>query len=444
MTIIVVASRAPCSVLPSCGAIKNRHYFINSATRARQGFAQVTMRSLLRVSSFISAMLICAALPAQTFDQLEEILTQHPQLQGLGYRAIANREQADSVMALPDPVVSFGVNNFPVFDPSFTEFLPTHKALGFQQRFPSRAARLARSNMSSAEAKKIDEQHRQTFAAMRAELIALLYNKQRIAEQRALAEQRDAKYDQLIDAVEAAVQGGRSSVFRLPEIEAERAEVARTKVDLAAELAQVDARLEYLVGETPNTRPPQHRVADWSGDAMAFYASRVADADVQVSNSGVDEAKSAWKPEWGAQITYQQRETGVNFAGDDWVSMMVTVTVPFWAKHKQAPQLRAAKARQAAAQANVDHVRRQAIAQYSYSRAVYRAAEQAIDILQQKIRAITNEIAIQQTSYESGAGDYSPIIDGEIAILNLRAEIATETARQGISAAQLNALMVTP
>jgi outer membrane protein TolC len=279
---------------------------------------------------------------------------------------------------------------------------------------------------------------------MRAELIASLHHKNRIFVQRSLAKQRDTKYDQLINTVESAVQGGRPSVFRLAEIEAERAEVARDLIDLDAQQAQIDARLIYLVGLVPLTALPTNALAPWFGDHMNFHASRVAGAAIDVVDSGVDEAKAAWKAEWGAQLTYQQRESGRDFAGDDWVSMMVTVTVPFWAKKKQAPRLRAAEATKAAAQAILKDAKRQSTAQYTYSKAVHAAAIQAKLVLQQKIDAINDEISAQRASYESGAGDYTAVIDGEIAILKLRAEIAAEQARGHVAVAQMNALLVTP
>jgi len=406
-------------------------------------------RHLLLITSLLMTLAASLPLHAQTFQELEDLLRKHPQLQTMSYRASSNRERSDAVMGLPDPVISLGINNFPIFDPSFSEFLPTNKALGLQQRFPSRAARRARSAMGQAEANQFDQKRKQLFSAMRAELIASLHHKNRIVLQRSLAKQRDIKYDQLIDTVESAVQGGRPSVFRLAEIEAERADVARDLIDLDAQEAQIDARLIYLVGlipltTAPVTKAPTKSFPAWSGDSMHFHASRVADAAVEVSDSGVDEAKAAWKPEWGAQLIYQQREAGRNFAGDDWVSMMVTVTVPFWAKKNQAPRLRAAQASKAAAQAALEDVKRQAEAQYTYSHAVHAATIQAKLVLHQKIDAISDEISAQRANYESGAGDYTAVIDGEIAILKLRAEIAAEQARGQVAVAQMNALLVTP
>jgi hypothetical protein len=406
-------------------------------------------RHLMLITSLLMTLAASLPLHAQTFQVLEELLLKHPQLQTMSYRASSNRERSDAAMGLPDPIVSLGINNFPIFDSSFSEFLPTNKAIGLQQRFPSRTVRRARSAMGQAEANQFDQKRKQLFSAMRAELIASLHHKNRIVLQRSLAKQRDIKYDQLIDTVESVIQGGRPSVFRLAEIEAERADVARDLIDLDAQEAQIDARLIYLVELIPDTpapvTPAPTKSGDaWSGDSMMFHASRVAGAAVEVLDSGVDEAKAAWKPEWGAQLIYQQREAGRNFAGDDWVSIMVTVTVPFWAKKKQAPRLRAAQASKAAAQAALEDVKRQAEAQYTYSNAVHAATIQAKLVLHQKIDAISDEISAQRAHYESGAGDYTAVIDGEITILKLRAEIAAEQARGQVAVAQMNALLVTP
>ena len=57
--------------------------------------------------------------------------------------------------------------------------------------------------------------------------------------------------------------------------------------------------------------------------------------------------------------------------------------------------------------------------------------------------AVEDEVEAQLITYESGVGGYAPIIDGEIAILKLRAEIETEKAREAAAIARLNALLVT-
>lgn len=163
-----------------------------------------------------------------------------------------------------------------------------------------------------------------------------------------------------------------------------------------------------------------------------------------VSDGVVAQAKSAWKPEWGAQLTYQQRETGRNVDGDDWVSAMVTFSIPFWSTSKQLPQLKAAQAAHISAKHQLQESQRKATAQYANFKASYVAANKNKVALEQKLEAINAEIDAQKKNYESGSGYYGPVIEGEIIVLKLRSEIAIEVASIQINAAKMNALLVTP
>lgn len=385
-----------------------------------------------------------AAASAQNFEDLEARLADHPSLTALTYAADAHRERSLAATALPDPVVSVGINNFPVFDPSFSAFLPTNKAVGISQAFPSQASRNARSGESRAMAAQSERVRDAQLASLHGELVALLHEKERIERQRKLANARSAKYDQLTEVAESEIDAGRPAVFRLAEIEAERTGVSRELLDLQRQDAELDARLIDLVGVVPSTPAPTVAPVEWSGEALAFHTVRVAEANIDVTGYSVDGAEAAWKPNWGAQLTYQQRESGANFAGDDWVSGMVTFTVPLWASRSQTPRLRAAKADRASAEMRYQAAARSAAARYAAEAAALRAAKDSIGVLAGNIAAVEDKIEAQLNIYESGAGTYAPIIDGEISILKLRAEIAAEEARGAAAAARMNALLVQP
>lgn len=123
---------------------------------------------------------------------------------------------------------------------------------------------------------------------------------------------------------------------------------------------------------------------------------------------------------------------------------MVTFTVPLWADRSQAPRLRAAKADRASAEMRYQAAARRAAARFAAEAAAWRSYADNIAVLEQNIAAVEDEMAAQLTLYESGAGDYSAIIDGEIAILKLRADIAAEHSNRASAIARMNALLVTP
>lgn len=382
----------------------------------------------------------------QSFAELEARLAEHPALEAIRLQSRAYREDAVAATAWPDPVVSVGINNFPLFDPSFRAYLPTNKALGVSQQIPNRRARAALSAQALQSAARYQALEAMQFARMRSELIVALVSRLRISEQLALLRRQDSLYTELEQIVQGEISAGRPVLFRLAEIDLQRAEVARALADLEGEQADVRARLSDLVGGAGNVSLPPREPMAWAGSPDAFHTVRVAEAEVAVAEAGVAKAQAAWKPDWGLQLTYQQRESGgsdVRFPGDDWVSAAVTFSVPLWGNRSQAPALRSARAHRESAVSRRTAAARGAAAQYSALDATRRAAEAAMDALSAKVSAIREQVAAQRTKYESGMGDYSPIIDGELAELILLARIAHEQARRDSAVAGLNSLLVT-
>ena len=400
--------------------------------------------SLLACS--LGLALAAPSLSGQSFPELEARLKEHPALEAMRLESSAWREEALSAAAWPDPVVSVGINNFPLLDPSFRTYLPTSKALGVSQRIPARGARAARSAQARQSAARYLALEAMQFARMRSELTVALVSRRRIAEQAALLRRQDSLCTELEQIVEGEIAAGRPVRFRLAEIDLQRAEIARSLADLQAEEADVEARLADLVGGAGAVALPPIEPVAWPGSADAFHAVRVAEAEIAVAEAGVEKAQAAWKPDWGLSLTWQQREPGgmdARFPGDDWVSAAVTFSVPLWANRSQAPALRAARAQRESAASRRAAAARGAAARYSALDATRRAAEAAMDALHAKISAVREQVAAQRTKYESGTGDYSPIIDGELAELILLSRIAREQARRDSATAQLNSLLVT-
>lgn len=382
----------------------------------------------------------------QSFPELEARLRHHPALEALRLESEAYRADAVAATAWPDPVVSLGINNFPLSDPSFRTYLPTNKALGVSQQIPNRSVRAARSEQARRSAARNEAVEAMQFAQMRSALIVALLGRRRIAEELALLHRQDSLYTELEQIVEGEIAAGRPVLFRLAETDLQRAEVTRALADLKAEEADVEARIADLVGEVGEVALPPIEPMAWPGNPEAFHAVRVAAAEVGVAEAGVEKAQAAWKPAWGLSVTWQQRDSGgtdVRFPGDDWVSAAMTFSVPLWANRSQAPALRAARAQRASAVSRRTAAARGAAARYSALDATRGAAEAATDALNAKISAIREQVAAQRTKYESGIGDYSPIIDGELAELILLARIAHERERRDSAVARLNSLLVT-
>lgn len=386
---------------------------------------------------------------APRFSDLEARLREHPTLQSLQFKGEAFDAERRAALGLPDPVVSIGINNLPVQDPSFDRFLPTNKAIGVRQEVPNLKARRAGAAISDGEATRLRMLADQRFDTLRARLIAALAHRARIIEQLSLLDAQTEALSALTETIEADLAAGRPVAFRLAQIDVERVDVDRRRADLGSEKAALEAVLIELIGEVPETNIPPVSVRPWSGEAQAFHAVRLADAGIEIAEAGTTRAEAAYRPNWGVGVTYQQREEGSGlpdetFGGDDWVSAQVTFTVPLWQRNNQDPKLRAAKAREAAARSELATAARAAQAAWSRLDAAHIAAAENVRLLQAKVASLAEQARAARSDYEAGYGAYSSVIDAELAALELRFELAVERARVTALAAEANSLLVTP
>ena len=152
--------------------------------------------------------------------------------------------------------------------------------------------------------------------------------------------------------------------------------------------------------------------------------------------------RDRWKPQWGAQLQYQQRESGDNFDGDDFLSAMVTVTIPIWSKRNQQPKLDAAKANKQSAIEDLNEIIRQAETQYTNLKSDYSATTNMLELIEKEITATEDQTQALQINYESGEGFYSPEIDAQISHIKLKSEIIEHKTRASIYVVQMNSLLM--
>jgi len=368
------------SVQPISGARPSKFHIIRASAAAAVLFS-------------ISA----ASASAQSFEKLEARLAEHPSVHALRLESEAREELSVAERALPDPVVSLGVSDIPVGDVGFRNDPDSAKAIGASQEIPNPGVRRARSARERGEASAVTAQLAYRLALLRAELIASLSEKRRAREQIAFAEMQLEKYGQLQELLRGELEAGRPLYYRLSQVDVERADIERTIVALRSSLAQTDAALIDLVGETSDVAPPAMALTPWDGGALALHATRIADAGVDIAKAGVREGKAAFGPNFGVNFTYMQRQDGVgpsgdSFAGDDWFAAGVSVSVPLWAPKSQSPRLRAARARQAGAELSYQAVYRDVTQRLTSLRAEHGAAERNIVVLDQKAKSLTRLI----------------------------------------------------
>ncbi len=382
------------------------------------------------------------------YSALESRLLEHPRLRRLKYQSTAMKEFATATSALPDPTISLGLNNVPIDNFSFDRFLPTNKSIGIQQNIPNRGIRKAREENAKTKSKSLDLTFAYEHSQLRASLIIALIEQVKLERKISLAQQRDRKYSELQQVIRNEINAGRAVVFRLARIDIERAEVAQEIFNFRSQLAGTRAEIIRLVDSPANTPPPPLSIIQWDGDHHTFHRVKLALADIAIAETRADEVRAEHGPSWGMSLMYQQRDAGAgestsNFNGTDWFTGQVSFTVPIWAGKKQAPALRAAIAERAAEEMDVLSIARNVESDWRSIIADRQAAESNITLLKEQLGILDEQIAASLTTYESGSGDYAPIIDAEITRLRFQSQISREVARRDIMTVKANSQLVT-
>lgn len=389
------------------------------------------------------------AASAAGFEDLAGRLGEHPSVAALSEQAKSSEDLARAARGLPDPMLSFSVNNVPVTDPAFDRFLPSNKAVGIEQQIPNAGVRRARSERERTRGRRFDLLASYQLSRLRADLIGVLADIARIERQRDQARKQRKLYDEMERILRGELEAGRPIYFRLSEIDVERANVDRRLNDLRNERAAAEAALVRLVGEAAAVPPPGVTLRRWNGNPQTLYPVRIAETDIGMAAAGVREGKAAFGPDIGLRLQYQQREDGISdsglpFAGDDWFSAGISVSVPLWAGQNQAPRLRAARARESAARSSRHAVLRQAREQLTALYSAHDSAARNIEILGAKEQSLRELIASAKRNYEAGRGTLLPVLDGEIGLLILRSQVEEERARHLKTAARANSYLVSP
>jgi len=131
------------------------------------------------------------------------LLRDHPALLALESEQLALFEGSQTTLALPDPVVSVGINNLSISSPSFDEFLPTNKSIGIRQEFPNLKGRSAKADQALAQSKTIDFMIVAKRESLIADVLEHLIQKHSLERQIGLATERLQKYNELTEVVQS-------------------------------------------------------------------------------------------------------------------------------------------------------------------------------------------------------------------------------------------------
>lgn len=369
------------------------------------------------------------------------LLDNHPRVQVVLEQKKALHYQAEGVMGLPDPAVFLGVENVPVSDPSFDQFLPSSKVIAVSQSIPNRRGRESQKNILLFSAANTQLEAEYTKSRLHALFYTRIAELQKVKQQTVYEGKKRQIIERLQEYYDGQIVAGEPMYQKTFATEIETAEVEQRLNLLEAEKTFIEADLIQMTGEVPEIEEFGFSEKEWNGDLQRLYPVQLASRNRDVEQAGVVFAERKYLPDFGVVASYKLREEGAgdSFDGEDWFSLQFRMTIPIWASKNQLPKLEAAKSRKKSA----DHGYREAVRKWQMETTRLegdkRASSMNLKVLQKKDRALQEKIEVMERTYSAGQTSLEPVLQAELAGLSLLSQIAGERARFIRISQELNA-----
>lgn len=317
-------------------------------------------------------------------------------------------DEASAARQLPDPTLSFGVQNLPFTGDdrfSFNSDDMTMKTIGLSQEWVGRSKRQARA----------DQARQKGIAEMAQAGADQLKARQQAAESwiaLMLAQREEQLLHQQHEMLVTLVAGteGDVAASRLPagDAIAARQDLAaheNEQVELQARIQTLKAELVQLTlvadpeaaGEGPDFTVPPIDPVRLESLVASHAAVRAADAELRSAQADTAVAHADRHPDWSTELMFGQRD------GDrsEMVSLVFSVPLPINRPARQDKAVAATHARELAAAAMLEKARRSALAEI---RGMYVAWQSASERLR---RFDTSLVPLAKRQAELAAARYS-------------------------------------
>lgn len=396
---------------------------------------------LLTTSALFAAAAHAAPL---TFDQaLVRAADSAPSLKAASLQADAARSDARAAGALPDPKLTFGLDNFPLSGPPAGRFDAdemTMGRVGLVQDLPSGAKRQARTDRAAAaigvaEAGVLVEARVVRISTALA-WVDLYYAERRLA----VLDDVARTLEPLRGTASSRVTSGSSRPGETVEIDQFLAELADRRSELLAQVGKARAELARWTGDPQADvlgSPPPYGVDEAALRAgldrhpllLALDAeARRADADLRL-------ARADKRPDWSLELSYQRRSP----AFGDMVSLGGTVTLPLFSRGRQDPVIAARSADASRARLEREAAARQLLAALEADLADHRMHHDRMMRAHQTLLPLAEKRAdLETASYGAGTASLGDVLAATVGLTQVRLDTLDREAEVARDAVRLN------
>lgn len=394
---------------------------------------------LLRACGFVTGLLPGFVVAAEqvlplTLQEAEELaLYDEPGQNSLRLRAGALRDESVAGGQLPDPSMRMGMANFPIQSGGFTTEGMTQAQLGVRQVFPGGDTRELTAQkfrtLADQMSHKADGRGRDVLTAVRMAWLETFFWHE--AHQTAV-ESRPFFAD-LATITTSLYSVGRKSQQDVLRAELELSRLDDRIIDMSKQHSRARAALSEWVS-TEALRPIADNLPAWSAvpplevlknDLRAHPSMLAADANVGASIVGIDLAQQKYKPDWALDLGYGYRDGYLSDGQprSDFVSLSVTVDLPFFRSKRQDKSVGAALSERRAADQSREQLLRHINSQLESEYVRWQDLGRRLDLYEKSIlRVSADNAGAGLTAYQSDTGDFADAMRGYVDDLDTRLE----------------------
>lgn len=344
-------------------------------------------------------------------------------------QADALHEEAIAAGSLPDPVLRVGLANYPINGGSFSTEGMTQAQLALSQSFPRARAEGVAQVRAQAEvfSHSADSRSRDVLAAVRIAWLEAYYAQQAWV----LVSESRPFFADLVTITRSMYAVGRKTQHDVLRAELELSRLEDRLIETGQARSESKARLSRWLLQNAN-RPVALKLPDWGSpptleNLQAGLASHPAiaagDAGVSAQDAAVRIAEENKKPGWALEAGYGYRDGRLADGSprSDFISLSVSVDLPFFSKNRQDRKLAAALSNRRAARESRAELTARLSSELSVEYARWTDLTRRLALYETQIlEQSKGQAQAALLAYQSDTGDFSDVMRGYIDDLNTR------------------------
>jgi outer membrane protein TolC len=346
-------------------------------------------------------------------------------------RAAALAARAVVASQLPEPTLQIGLNNFPIESGGFSTEGMTHALVGVRQAFPAGKTRSISAMRLNLLASELDEnvaaRSRNVLSTVRNAWLETYYWNQA----HKLVSDSRPYFKDLAIVTRSLYAVGRKSQQDVLRAELELSRLDDRLIEIERRRSGAQAALSEWIGQDA-ARPIAGKFPNWDSipqheDLRAALqqhpALKASDTQIAARDAGVTLAEQRSKPDWSVGLGYSYRE-GTLSSGEprsDFISLNVTVGLPFFRKQSVDSSLSAALHERTAAQASRQQLMRELQSQLDAEYSHWRDLTRRLTLYETRILDLAKDHAeASMLAYQSDTGDFADVMRAYVDELNTR------------------------